>query len=67
MIYDVSRFFYEATARLKGVVRRSRECALTVDSGIVEIIGLCGYYTMISMTPNTFELKAAGGEASELV
>jgi len=34
--------------------------------GLVEIIGLCGYYTMVSMTLNTFEFDLPGGEASEL-
>ena len=31
------------------------------ERGVVEIIGLCGYYTMVSMTLNTFEFEPAGG------
>ena len=34
--------------------------------GIVEVIGLCGYYTMVSMTLNTFEFELPPGEVSEL-
>ncbi|HEY3677786.1 MAG TPA: carboxymuconolactone decarboxylase family protein, partial [Bradyrhizobium sp.] len=32
-----------------------------------EIIGLCGYYTMVSMTLNTFEFPLPEGQVSELV
>jgi 4-carboxymuconolactone decarboxylase len=34
--------------------------------GLDEIIGLCGYYTMVSMTLNTFEFELPEGEVSEL-
>ena len=34
--------------------------------GVTEVIGLCGYYTMVSMTLNTFEFELPAGEASEL-
>ena len=36
------------------------------ERGLVEIIGLCGYYTMVSMTLNTFEFELPAGEVSEL-
>ncbi len=36
------------------------------ERGIVEIIGLCGYYTMVSMTLNTFEFPLPEGHVSEL-
>jgi 4-carboxymuconolactone decarboxylase len=36
------------------------------ERGLVEIIGLCGYYTMVSMTLNTFEFELPEGEVSEL-
>ena len=36
------------------------------SSCIVEVIGLCGYYTMVSMTLNTFEFELPDGETSEL-
>ena len=31
-----------------------------------EVIGLCGYYTLVSMTLNTFEFELPAGEVSEL-
>ena len=34
--------------------------------GLVEVIGLCGYYTMVSMTLNTFEFDLPDGQVSEL-
>ena len=33
---------------------------------MVEVIGLCGYYTMVSMTLNTFEFGLPEGEVSDL-
>ena len=36
------------------------------ERGIVEVIGLCGYYTMVSMTLNTFEFGLPDGEVSDL-
>ncbi len=39
---------------------------LLTERGLVEIIGLCGYYTMVSMTLNTFEFELPAGEVSEL-
>ena len=30
------------------------------ERGVTEIIGLCGYYTMVSMTLNTFRVRPAG-------
>jgi len=36
------------------------------ERGLVEIIGLCGYYTLVSMTLNTFEYDLPDGQVSEL-
>ena len=36
------------------------------ERGVVEVIGLCGYYTMVSMTLNTFEFGLPDGQVSEL-
>jgi 4-carboxymuconolactone decarboxylase len=64
MIYDVARSLHEA----HGLTRKLYEEAAEVLSvrGLVEIIGLCGYYTMVSMTLNTFEFDLPAGEVSEL-
>ena len=53
--HGLSRALYDAAVKLLG------------DRGVVEIIGLCGYYTMVSMTLNTFEFELPAGEVSELV
>jgi len=37
------------------------------ERGLVEVIGLCGYYTLVSFTLNTFEFALPNGEVSELV
>jgi 4-carboxymuconolactone decarboxylase len=64
MIYDVARSLHEA----RGVTRTLYDEAVKALTlrGLVEIIGLCGYYTMVSMTLNTFEFDLPEGEVSEL-
>ena len=34
--------------------------------GLTEVIGLCGYYTLVSLTLNTFEFGLPEGEVSDL-
>ena len=64
MIYDVAKSLHEG----HGVSKTLYDQAVQVlsERGIVEIIGLCGYYTMVSMTLNTFEFDLPEGEVSEL-
>ena len=64
MIYDVSKSLHEG----HGISKTLYDEAVKVltERGIVEIIGLCGYYTMVSMTLNTFEFDLPAGEVSEL-
>jgi 4-carboxymuconolactone decarboxylase len=64
MIYDVSKSLHEG----HGVSGALYDEAVKMlgERGLVEIIGLCGYYTMVSMTLNTFEFDLPDGEASEL-
>jgi 4-carboxymuconolactone decarboxylase len=64
MIYDVARSLHEA----RGLTRTLYDEAVKVLTlrGLVEIIGLCGYYTMVSMTLNTFEFDLPEAELSEL-
>jgi len=64
MIYDVSKSLHEG----HGVARPLYDAAVKVltERGLVEVIGLCGYYTMVSMTLNTFEFELPDGEVSEL-
>jgi len=64
MIYDVAKSLHEG----HGLTQPLYDEAVKVltERGIVEIIGLCGYYTMVSMTLNTFQFALPDGEASEL-
>jgi len=64
MIYDVAKSLHEA----HGLTRALYDEAVDVLSlrGVVEVIGLCGYYTMVSMTLNTFEFGLPEGEVSDL-
>jgi 4-carboxymuconolactone decarboxylase len=64
IIYDVAKSLHEA----HGLTKALYDEAVNVLSlrGLVEVIGLCGYYTMVSMTLNTFEFELPEGQASEL-
>jgi 4-carboxymuconolactone decarboxylase len=64
MIYDVARSLHEGHGLSKALYAEAVE--LLSERGIVEIIGLCGYYTMVAMTLNTFEFGLPDGEVSEL-
>src|SRR3979409_1784022 len=64
MIYDVSKSLHEGHGLTKALYDEAVK-VLTVR-GLVEIIGLCGYYTMVSMTLNTFEFDLPEGEVSDL-
>ena len=65
MIYDLAKSLHEG----HGVTQPLYDEAVKLlgERGIVEIIGLCGYYTMVSMTLNTFEFELPEGLVSELV
>ena len=64
MIYDVARSLHEA----HGLTKVLYDEAVNVLSlrGLTEVIGLCGYYTMVSMTLNTFEFGLPDGQLSDL-
>ena len=64
MIYDVAKSLHEG----HGVPKPLYDEAVKVlsERGVVEVIGLCGYYTMVSMTLNTFEFGLPDGQVSEL-
>jgi 4-carboxymuconolactone decarboxylase len=64
MIYDVARSLHEGHGLSQALYDEAVKL-LTVR-GVVEVIGLCGYYTMVSMTLNTFEFGLPAGEVSEL-
>lgn len=64
MIYDVAKSLHEG----KGIAQRLYDEAVKLigERGVVEIIGLCGYYTLVSMTLNAFQFDLPPGETSEL-
>ncbi|MCP3474941.1 carboxymuconolactone decarboxylase family protein [Bradyrhizobium sp. CCGUVB1N3] len=64
MIYDVAKSLHEAHGLAKGLYDEA--VALLGERGLVEVIGLCGYYTLVSMTLNSFEFGLPEGEVSEL-
>ena len=64
MIYDVAKSLHEGHGLAKGLYDEAVK--VLTERGLVEIIGLCGYYTMVSMTLNTFEFDLPEGEVSEL-
>jgi 4-carboxymuconolactone decarboxylase len=64
IVYDVAKSLHEGHGVSKSLYD---EAVKTVgERGVTEIIGLCGYYTMVSMTLNTFEFGLPDGEVSEL-
>jgi 4-carboxymuconolactone decarboxylase len=64
MIYDVAKSLHEGHGLSPALYEEA--LSLLSERGLVEIIGLCGYYTMVSMTLNTFEFDLPQGEVSEL-
>jgi 4-carboxymuconolactone decarboxylase len=64
VIYDVARSLHEAKGLSQPLYDEATQ--LLGERGLVEIIGLCGYYTMVSMTLNTYEFQLPDGEVSEL-
>ena len=64
IVYDVAKSLHEG----HGVSKPLYDDAVKMlgERELVEIIGLCGYYTMVSMTLNTFEFGLPEGEVSEL-
>jgi 4-carboxymuconolactone decarboxylase len=63
-IYDVAKSLHENHV----VPQPLYDHATNVlgERGLVEIIGLCGYYTLVSMTLNTYEFDLPESEMSDL-
>ncbi len=64
MIYDVAKSLHEGHGLSKALYDEAVH--VLSERGLVEVIGLCGYYTLVSMTLNTFEFELPAGEVSEL-
>jgi len=65
MVYEVAKSLHEGHG-LSDSLYADAVKTLT-ERGVIEVIGLCGYYTMVSMTLNTFGFGLPEGEVSELV
>ena len=64
MIYDVAKSLHEGHGLSRALYDEATR--LLTERGLVEIIGLCGYYTLVSMTLNTYEFDLPDGEISDL-
>jgi 4-carboxymuconolactone decarboxylase len=64
-IYEVAKSLHEGHGLSKTLYDEA--VAVLTERGLIEIIGLCGYYTLVSLTLNTFEFGLPQGEVSELV
>jgi 4-carboxymuconolactone decarboxylase len=63
-IYEVSKSLHEGHGLSKALYAEAVE--VLTERGLTEIIGLCGYYTLVSLTLNTFEFGLPEGEVSDL-
>jgi 4-carboxymuconolactone decarboxylase len=63
-IYDVAKSLHETHVLPKPLYDHATK--VLGERGLVEIIGLCGYYTLVSMTLNTYEFGLPDGEISDL-
>ena len=63
-IYDVAKSLHETHVLPKPLYDHATN--VLGERGLVEIIGLCGYYTLVSMTLNTYEFDLPEGEISDL-
>jgi 4-carboxymuconolactone decarboxylase len=64
LIYEVAKSLHEGHGLSKALYAEATK--VLGERGLVEIIGLCGYYTLVSLTLNTFEFELPDGEVSEL-
>ena len=64
MIYDVAKSLHEGHGLSQALYDEAVK--ILSERGVVEVIGLCGYYTMVSMTLNTFQFELPAGEVSDL-
>ena len=64
-IYEVAKSLHEGHGLAKTLYDEA--VSVLTERGLTEVIGLCGYYTLVSFTLNTFEFQLPNGEVSELV
>lgn len=64
VVYDVVTEYFE-THRLSAATY-GRAIAILGEAGLVDLIGVVGYYGLVSMTLNVFEVDVPEGEISPL-
>jgi 4-carboxymuconolactone decarboxylase len=64
VIYDVATSLHRTHVLPNPLYDRATH--VLGERGLVEIIGLCGYYTLVSMTLNAYEFDLPDGEISDL-
>ena len=64
MVHDVSKALMDSHRLAQGLYDKA--IASLGEKGLVELIGLLGYYCLVSMTLNTFEFDLPEGEKPEL-
>lgn len=64
LIYDVAKALHEARGLSQPLYDEATQTL--GERGLAEVIGLCGYYTLVSMTLNTYEFPLPDGQVSEL-
>jgi 4-carboxymuconolactone decarboxylase len=64
VVYDFSRSLIETHSVHDDLYRATVDAV--GERGVVELVGLLGYYTLISMTLNTFEIGVPNGARAEL-
>jgi 4-carboxymuconolactone decarboxylase len=64
VVYDVSRSLHETHVIPAPLHATARD--ILGEQGLVELIGVLGYYTLVSMTLNSYEFGLPDGEVSDL-
>jgi 4-carboxymuconolactone decarboxylase len=59
VVYDFSMSLHETHAVPEALYQKAVESIAL--KGVVELVGILGYYSLISMTLNTFEIEPEGG------
>ncbi len=64
IVYDYASTMH--TERTVSQALHDRAVALLGEAGVVELVGILGYYTLVSMTLNGFDIGVPEGEPLEL-
>jgi 4-carboxymuconolactone decarboxylase len=63
-IYEVAKSLHEGHGLSNSLYAEAVK--VLTERGLTEVIGLCGYYTLVSLTLNTFGFGLPDGEVSDL-